>query len=73
MAIIFQQWCRRYGAERALEHAKSLPPVPISGRWGSISASLGRLAPCRHQLSIVMHDVLAGPAPAGEHEAVGLE
>jgi hypothetical protein len=58
IALMFKTWCKLHGAASALEHSNSLPPTAISGRWGSISAALKRIVPCRQELQSTLRAVL---------------
>ncbi len=69
ISSVLRAWCRLHGAESALMFTRSLPLVAISGRWGSISASLKRMIVCVAQPRSTFKAVL--PITAEERDSVG--
>ena len=46
---IFRQWASSYGHERVVKVARTIPPRPLRGRWGSAVAVGEYIIRCGHE------------------------
>eukprot|EP00973_Karenia_brevis_P093808 12419184-Karenia_brevis.AAC.1 len=71
---MFKVWLDMFGPEEAIKCARKLPPKPISGRWGCISACENYLLKCDPEsLRGVLHTVVAPKLIVGEDGPDGSE